>query len=119
MLVGTGVQSELAAGRAKATREHVRVCATPGLAYAETGIIGAATTCLPYQAQHAFLAVRKMCVQPLREDVEELVRQTQKNVVRLVGSRGGHRLKDRFDFVVVDRRNDRRDQGTGRNAVFG
>ena len=86
------------------------------LAKTETVVIIPSATSLAHEAHYARMAIREVCLQPLLEDVLHLVRQPQKDVGGLTGSRVRRRFEHPLDLVVVQGRDDRRQQNADRDS---
>ena len=119
MLISACLQSQFAARCPKAACKHIGISSAPGLPHTEPRVVATSPAGLPDQAQNTILAVREMGREPLGEDTEKLMRESEKDVTGLVGTSIGYSLENGFDFIVIDRRDDGSNQGACRHAMVG
>ena len=119
LLVALLQQPVLTAGGPKASPECLRISATTRLAHAKSSIVISAATCLAHQAHDVPRPVRKMSLQPVDEQVANLVWKAQENIMRALCTGSRDTCEDIFDFVIVDCRYQRCNQHAHRNTPRG
>ena len=109
-------ESQPTAGRAKTLAEQVGIWAAARLPNTEAIVIIPSAACFAHQPNDARGAIRVVRMQPVPENILHLVRQPEKDIGRPSGSGARRRLEYPLDFVVVNRRDYRREQDADRDT---
>ena len=115
-LAASRIEPEPLAGSVEPLAEQIGVWPPACLAETEPVVIIPSAASLAYEAHYARMAIREVRLQPLIEDVLYLVRQPEKDIGGLTGSGVRRRFKDPLDLIVVQRRDDRRQQNADRDS---
>src|SRR5690606_38056850 len=90
------------AGGLEALSNHISIRTAPGLAHAVAAVVVPAAARAAHQAHDVSGTLRQVRLQPVREDVLELVRQPQEHVARVARAGVRRGADDALDLGIVD-----------------